>query len=162
MGSTVGAAQSGALERAVEAALALESARAVNAIDVYIATDIDDLSVQSAWLAVGGETMTRIEVGGRAARALHDGGMLRLRLECQRPTPECVQTEADAGAEEDVPLRVELMARRTDAAMSATLVRLVYEAPSVADVGSGPLQLMLTRDGVLRRYVLQRRDGDPA
>lgn len=162
------AAASEPLQRAVEAVLEWQAASAVDAIDVYIGTDMDDLSVQSAQLRVGGETMTRIEVGGRAARAMHAGGMLRLRLHCRREANVCGGSAANADAnakpstQATVPLEVEVMARRTDAAMSSMLVRLVYEAPSVADIGSQPLQLLLTQDGVLRRYVLQRRTGDPA
>lgn len=159
-----------ALQQAVQGTLALAATEAAgpdipadrSTVSVYIGTDIDTLLVQSARLTLGDEAQTRIDLGGRGARALLDGGMLRLQL--QHPTPVPVPTRAADSNAADVrpssPLMVEVIARRADGAMSAMRVRLLYEAAYLPGVDPADLQLLLTRDGVLRRYVLQRVPGD--
>lgn len=159
LAAPVGAGESGVLEDAMAAALSL-STPATDALDIYIGTDSDDLSVQSSQVSKAGETLTRLEVGGRAAEALHRGGMMRLRIPCSSPARVCGPSGADATPRQGEPLVVELLARRTDAAMSSTLVRLTYAIPTGAGRDAPPLQLMLTRDGVLRRHVLRPREGD--
>ncbi len=155
----VNAGDSVALERALQAALSLPAA-SIETLDIYIGTDIDDLSVQSAQVTMGDALLARLEVGGRAAAALHRGGMLRLRIQCPSATRDCARALADAKAGQDEPLVVEVLTRRTDAAMSATLVRLTHALSVAPDTDMAPPQLMLTRDGVLRRPVLQPRERD--
>lgn len=129
LAAPVGAGESGVLEDAMAAALSL-STPATDALDIYIGTDSDDLSVQSSQVSKAGETLTRLEVGGRAAEALHRGGMMRLRIPCSSPARVCGPSGADAMPRQGEPLVVELLARRTDAAMSSTLVRLTYAIPT--------------------------------
>ncbi|MHA7833946.1 MAG: hypothetical protein ACX94A_05640 [Algiphilus sp.] len=155
----VNAGDSGALERALDAALSLPAA-SIETLDIYIGTDIDDLSVQSAQVTMGNVLLTRLEVGGRAATALHHGGMLRLRIPCPGATHDCGRQAAGAKPGPGDPLVVEVLARRTDAAMSATLVRLTYALAVDLEAEAAPPQLMLTRDGVWRRPVLLPRERD--
>lgn len=117
-------------------------------ISVYLGMETDGLVIQEATLAVADREAVRIELGHRAAVAMQDGGMLRLRDRWQ-----------GSGA---APLRVEVLARQAGAGMSADLVHVTLESVHLPAAETPGLRLAVTRDGVFRRYVLQRREWSPA
>lgn len=115
---------------------------------VYVGMETDDLVLQEATLTVADRNTVRIELGHRGALALQDGGMLRLRDQWH-----------GVGA---APLRVEVLARQAGAGMSAHMVRVALETEYGQAAEASGLRVALTRDGVFRRYVLQRREWRPA